>query len=110
MTDKEFRRLKRPQLIEIIYQLQLEQQKLIDERNELQQRLDNWQSKIEEAGSIAEATVAVSNIFEVAQKTAEQYLNEIRIKREETDEECVRVLQEARTEADRLRKEARETQ
>lgn len=108
MTDKEFKRLKRPQLIEIIYQLQLEQQKLTEEKEVLQQKLDNWQSKIEDAGSIAEATVAVSDIFEVAQRTADKYLAEIYEKNAFMEEKCNKMLKDAQEESEKLIAEARQ--
>ena len=39
MTDKEFKRLSRSQLIEIIYQLQIKQEELTNENEKLQKNL-----------------------------------------------------------------------
>ncbi len=78
MTDKEFRRLKRSELIEIIYELQkreLEYQTTIED---LREKLDRQEQIISEAGSIAEATVGLSGIFAQAQAVADQYLREVR--------------------------------
>lgn len=113
MTDKEFKRLKRSQLIEIIYELQLEQknlqeekdameQRFLQEKEVLQEQLDDRQSKIENAGSIAEAACALNDIFEVAQKTAEQYLSEIKETNLQSEQKSQETLSQAQKEAERL--------
>lgn len=77
MTDKEFKRLSRVELIEIIYQLKKNEANLLAENTELKKQLADRNVKIANAGSIAEATVAISNIFGVAQQTADNYLRSI---------------------------------
>ena len=78
MNDKELRKLKRKELLEIM----LSQAKLIEElENELaktKKELNNKNIMIKEAGSIAEASMKLSGIFEKAQEVADQYLNSIR--------------------------------
>ena len=54
MTDKEFKRLSRAQLIEIIYQLQLEIDKLNEEKQELENQLADKRLRLNKAGNIAE--------------------------------------------------------
>lgn len=78
MTDKEFKRLKRSELIEIIYEYQKREQALQSRVEALQAQLDEKNLKIQQAGSIAEATAALTGIFEAAQKTADAYLEHIR--------------------------------
>lgn len=77
MTDKEFRRLNRAELIEIIYQLKKNEEVLKAENADLKRQLADRRVKIANAGSIAEATVALSNIFAVAQQTADNYLRDV---------------------------------
>lgn len=74
MTDKEFRRLKRSELIEIIYQYQQNEKNLMAEIDRLKEQLADRKLKIEKAGSIAEAALELSGIFEAAQKAADEYL------------------------------------
>ena len=78
VNDKELRKLKRKELLEIM----LSQAKLIEElENELaktKEELNNKNIMIKEAGSIAEASMKLSGIFEKAQEVADQYLNSIR--------------------------------
>ena len=57
MTDKEFKRLTRSQLIDIIYQLQLNEEKLLDQTKKLKEALDDKRIRMEKAGSIAEAAI-----------------------------------------------------
>lgn len=42
--------------------------------------------ELEEAGSIAEAALKLNGVFEMAQKAADQYLYNIRLRRENTEE------------------------
>lgn len=106
MTDKEFKRLKRSQLIEIIYELQLEQEKINREKEELQKKIDGWQCKIAEAGSIAEATVALSDIFDVAQRTADKYLAEIHFMNTSSEQKYNETISEAQQKAAQIIEEA----
>lgn len=92
MTDKEFRHLSRGDLIEIIYQLQKNELSLRQELERTRHELAAKKLKISEAGSIAEATVSLSGIFETAQKTADEYLAQIAAMRSET----ARILLKAR--------------
>mgnify|MGYP000751702813 CR=1 FL=1 len=78
MNDKELKKLNRKELLEIL----LSQAKLIEElESELartQKELNNKTIILKEAGSIAEATLRLSGIFEKAQEVADEYLNSIK--------------------------------
>ena len=107
MTDKEFKRLGRSQLIDIIYQFQLKQEELIADNEKLEKELADKRLRISKAGSIAEAALELHNVMASAQDAAALYLEEIRIMRDETTEECQRLLEQARTEAERIVAQAR---
>ena len=100
MTDKEFKRLSRAQLIDIIYQFQLKQDELIAENERLSAELADKRLRISNAGNIAEASLAIHDIMQIAQKAADQYLEEIRIMREETEEKCRQLLEQAQKETE----------
>ena len=100
MTDKEFKRLSRSQLIDIIYQLQLKQEELIAENKKLSKALADRRLRISKAGNIAEATLEIHNVMQAAQDAASHYLEEIRIMRKETEEKCRRLLEKAQKDAD----------
>ena len=99
MTDKEFKRLSRSELIEIIYQFQLQVDKLTEEKRELERELADRRLRLRNAGNIAEAALEMNDCFRSAQNAAEQYLNEIKAIREEAETERRRILAEATKEA-----------
>ncbi|MBP3918563.1 MAG: hypothetical protein J6I50_05270 [Clostridia bacterium] len=77
MTDKELKRLRRIELIEIIYELQKNQEVLQSQVDSLRTALSERQIKIRASGSIAEAALKINNIFECAQAAADQYLDSV---------------------------------
>ena len=109
MTDKEFKRLSRAQLIDIIYQLQLQMDKLNEEKQELASKLADKRSRLSNAGNIAEAALEINDCFRSAQNAAEQYLNEIKAIREETEAERQRILAQAQAEAEAIIASAKKT-
>lgn len=74
MTDRQLRRLRREELVDIIYTLQLQQQRLREENASLRAALDSRRLQVEKAGSLAEAALAVSGVLEAAQQAADVYL------------------------------------
>ena len=92
MTDKEFKRLSRSQLIEIIYQLQLKQDELVAENEALTKALEDRRLRINKAGNIAEAALEVHNVMQAAQDAAAHYLEEMQLC---ADHEHQRILKEA---------------
>ena len=113
MTDKEFKRLSRSQLIDIIYQLQLKQETLIAENDRLSNALADRRIRIEHAGSIAEAAFALHDVIQAAQDAADHYLEEIQtqqVKAEqelnEAREQAAATLEKAQKEADAILKKA----
>ena len=109
MTDKEFKRLNRAQLIDIIYQFQLKQEKLTAENERLSKALADKRLRISQAGNIAEAALEIHNVMQAAQDAAALYLEEIRVMRDETEKKCQRILEQAQQEADAILAQARST-
>lgn len=77
MTDQELRRLGRTELVEILYEQQKKIEALTAEKEALLAQLDARELKIANAGSIAEAALQVSGIFEAAQDAADRYLRSV---------------------------------
>ena len=107
MTDKEFKRLNRSQLIDIIYQLQLKQEELTAENARLSKALDDKRLRVSKAGNIAEAALEIHNVMQAAQDAAAHYLEEIRRMREATEKNCQLLLEKARKEADDILAQAK---
>ncbi|MCP1639274.1 DNA repair protein [Streptococcus gallinaceus] len=86
MNTKELKFLRRAQLLELM----LEQQNVIEEQqariNELEKELANRHLKMEQVGSIAEASLSLTRIFEEAQAAADLYLENVRRIVEEKEE------------------------
>ena len=99
MTDKEFKRLNRAQLIDIIYQFQLQVGELSEEKKELERELADKRLRLSNAGNIADAALEINDCFRTAQNAAEQYLNEIKALYDEIEVERQRILAEAHAEA-----------
>ena len=85
MTEKELHRLKRGELLELLVEqgeLVEKQQKELDSLREqvksLNARLEERQIAISQSGSLAEASLKLSGIFEAAQKAADLYLDNVR--------------------------------
>ena len=74
MTSKELRKLSRRELIEVLLAQTREMEQLKAELNSKNELLEKREINIRESGSIAEAALRLSGIFEVAQKAADTYL------------------------------------
>ena len=92
MTDKEFKRLRRSQLIEIIYQLQLKQEELEADNEKLSNALADKRLRVRDAGNIAKAALEIHNVMQAAQDAANHYLEEVKLR---IDDEKERILNRA---------------
>ena len=79
---------------------------LLDELNEknnsLEDALADKRLRIENAGDLAKAALEINNCFRSAQNAAKQYLNEIKVIREETEAQRQSILAKAQAEADAI--------
>lgn len=86
MNEKDFRKLKRVEL----YEIMLAQAEEIDDlRNQLtaaKKELENKRIDIQQSGSIAEASLKLTKVFEEAQKAADLYLSNIKRETGDADE------------------------
>ena len=108
MTDKEVKHLSRPQLIEIIYQLQTREEELTDKNRRLEEELQSKRIRMENAGNIAEAALELNNVFQSAQNAAVQYLSEIQTIREAAEKEKQRIILAAEEEAQQIIQKAKD--
>ena len=86
MNEKDFRKLKRVEL----YEIMLAQAEEIDDlRAQLaaaKKELKNKRIDIQRSGSIAEASLKLTKVFEEAQKVADLYLSNIKKETGDADE------------------------
>ncbi len=78
MTDRELRRLSRSELLEMLIAQIEENEKQKAQLTEMKERLESREIAISQAGSIAEAALALSGVFEAAQDAAARYLENVR--------------------------------
>ena len=102
MLDKELKKLSRRELVDIIYQMKKNEEQLLEQIAALEENLHDKRIRIEEAGSIAEAAAEITNVFSVAQTTADLYLQEIACMKEKTEKDCAKMIDEAKQEAERI--------
>lgn len=119
MTDKELRKLNRAALLELLLAQSKEAEDLRQQLSEANEKLESRCIELQDAGNIAEAALALNGVFSAAQAAADQYLESIKdisCRQEElraaAEAECsemkMRIAEEARAEADRLKSEAKE--
>lgn len=113
MTDKELRKLSRADLIEIIYELQKREAKAKKTIDELNQKLEDKEIRIQQSGSIAEASLKIHDVFTAAQAAADQYLLSLHAANENaekqisrTEQVCRRALLAAKQQAEDILRDA----
>ncbi len=87
MTEKELKKLTRMELLEMLIDQSREVERLRGELEAAKKELEEKQIKIERSGSIAQAALALSGVFEKAQEAADLYLANIKLKGSSTDDE-----------------------
>ena len=88
MTKKELKRLSRTDLLELLLQERQENETLHAEIKRLKEQLADRIITIQNSGSIAEASLQLNGIFDMAQRAAEQYLENIRLLSGKQEEIC----------------------
>ena len=78
MTEKELAKLRRPELLKLMLEQQRKIQQLEAELAQANDKLASRRTGLKNAGSIAEASLALTGIFEEAQKAADSYLEGVK--------------------------------
>ena len=110
VVSKELKNLSRRELVDIIYQLKKNEQKLQEEIAFLQESLQEKRLRLSEAGTVADAAISITDLLSTAQKTADLYVREIAAMKEDAEKECAKMLEEARLEVHRTNLEKEDTE
>ena len=78
MTDRELKKLGRTELLELLLKESRENERLRAQLREANEELSSRRIEIANAGSIAEAALALNGVFQAAQQAADQYLENVR--------------------------------
>ncbi len=99
MTEKELQRLNRRELLEMLISQMEKNEYLQQKLEEAEEKLSSRQIALQNAGSIAEASLQLNNVFESAQAAAAQYLENIAHMNEQQEKIAQRMNAEARKQA-----------
>lgn len=108
MTEKELRRLNRKELLQLLIGQMEENQILQEQLKDSVSRLQERQIMVEKAGSLAEASLLLNGVFQAAEDSASQYLENIRRMKEEQEVFCRKLYANAEAKASEIIKEAQE--
>lgn len=98
MKEKSLKRLSRAELLELLLE-QTRQTELLQEKLQKAEELLNQKYlKVQQAGDLAHAVLAINNVMEAAQNAAQQYLENIAAMEAETKARCEQMLRQAELE------------
>ena len=117
MTQQDLKHLSRADLLELLLEQSRENEALRSENEQLREQQSRQEIMLDNAGSIAEASLRLNGVFEAAQRACDQYTANIeklnarqhRIcsrMEKETRENCRKMVEETRKECDRMLEEA----
>ena len=106
MTERELRRLSRADLLELLLAQRRENEQLRCMLDQTQSQLADRTIKIDNAGTLAEASLQLSGIFTAAQDACQYYVDNIQQLSERQSLVCQQMEQETREKSDRMVAEA----
>lgn len=92
MTEKELKRLRRADLLELLIEQTQENLRLRQELEEARAKLADRAIRIEKSGTLAEAAAQLSGVFEAAQDACARYIENIRLRSLEEESHRDRIL------------------
>ena len=95
MGNKELQRMNRRELLELLVIQSKENDRLKTRLEEVERMLADRQLLIDHAGSIANASIQINQVFEAAQDAADQYLQNIQLLRSRQEQICKRMEEES---------------
>ena len=118
MTQQDLKHLRRADLLELLLEQSRENEALRSEIQQLREQQSQQDILLNNAGSIAEASLRLNGVFEAAQRACDQYTANIeklnaRQQRicakmeKEARETCRKMMEETRKECDRMLEEAK---
>ena len=86
MDDKRLKKISKKELLEILLAQAKKIEELETELKEVKEELNSRRIEIKKSGSIAEAALKLNGIFELAQKTADEYVENVKEKCKQLEE------------------------
>lgn len=108
MTSKELKRLTRSDLLEILFSVSEENERLQAQIEEQKKQLEERAVHMDNAGSIAEAALRLNGVFEAAQAACDQYQQSVRLRYQGIEEHCDRMWKQTQEKCAQLERETKE--
>lgn len=108
MTDRELRKASRSDLLKLLVEEKKENEALHAQLQQLQEQLEQRQLHMDQAGSLAEASLKLSGIFDAAESACQYYTENIRNLSGRQEEICRKMEQETREKCDRMLEQAKQ--
>ena len=108
MTDRQLRKLNRTDLLKLLLEEKKENEALRKQLQEMQLQLECKQLNLNQSGSLAEAALKLSGIFEAAETACQYYTENIRGLSGRQEEICRTMDRETREKCDRMLEQAKQ--
>ena len=108
MTDKELRKLRRIELLELLVEQGEEMERLRGQLQKAQEALQERTIVIQKAGSLAEAALRLNGVFTAADQAARDYVDSLRTMEAQQRAKVASIEKEAREKADQMLSETQE--
>ena len=108
MTDRELRKASRRELLQLLVEEKRENDMLRDQLQQMRLQLDKRQLQLDQSGTLAEAALKLSGIFDAAESACQYYTENIRTLSGRQEEICRKMEQETRDKCDRMLEQARQ--
>ena len=108
MTDRQLRKASRLDLLRMLLEEKKNSEALRDQIQNMQLQLDDRQIHMDQAGSLADAALKLSGIFDAAESACQYYTENIRKLSGRQEEICRKMEQETREKCDRMLEQARQ--
>lgn len=102
MTERELKRMSRTEVLELLLSQTNRIEELEAKLKEANEKIEDKQIRLEQAGSIAEASLQLSDIFNDAQVAADQYLENMKRMEEETKLKSEQLLADTKIQCDEM--------
>lgn len=102
MIEKELKKLNRAELLEMLIDQTKRADELQEKLEKAEAELKSRRIEVEEAGSIAEASLRLNGVFESTQAACEQYLENIRLLKDKQEEICAKREKESKEQAESM--------
>lgn len=108
MTDRQLRKASRIDLLKLLLEQKKENETLRQQLAQIQEQLRQRQIAIDQSGTLAEAALKLSGIFDAAESACQYYTENIRNLSGRQEEICRTMERETREKCDRMLEQAKQ--